>query len=70
MRMPQSTLERLLRRGAGAEVVIVLAAGATGGSGRGGGDSPLSPLPTLGSMEAEDSVEQADDGEVAPCKRV
>ena len=68
----QSTLERLRRRGAGAEVVIALAAGAVViGSGSGGGDSPLlSPLlPTLGSMEAEDSVEQADDGEVAPCKK-
>ena len=50
----------------------MLAAGAVViGSGSGGGDSPLSPplLPTLGSMEAEDSVEQADDGEVAPCKK-
>ena len=61
-----STLDRLRRRGAGAEVVIGLV---ETGSGRGGGEgvvSLLSLLPTLGSMEADDSVEHADDGEVAP----
>ena len=61
-----STLDRLRRRGAGAEVVMGLVAT---GSGRGGGDgvvSLLSLLPTLGSMEADDSVEHADEGEVAP----
>ena len=59
-------MERLRLRGAGAEVVIV-ASTVMEGSGRGGGDSPWSLLPTLGSIEAEDSLEQADDtGDVVP----
>ena len=64
--MNASTLDRLRLRGAGAEVVMGLV---VTGSGRGGGDgvvSLLSLLPTLGSMEADDSVEHADEGEVAP----
>ena len=60
-------MERLRLRGAGAEVVIVVSTVVMEGSGRGGGDSPLSLLPTLGSIEAEDSLEHADDtGEVVP----
>ena len=59
-------MERLRLRGAGAEVVIVVST-VMEGSGRGGGDSPLSLLPTLGSIEAEDSDEQAEDtGDVVP----
>ena len=39
--------------------------------GRGGGEEGTTglslPVPTLGSMDAPDSVEQADEGEVGPC---